>query len=304
MPTGRPPSLDDAKLREIRALVSAGLTLAEAARYVGCSVRTIQRREKHDAQFRRDVSQARLSARLDPEKLMRQAASTHWRAAAWLLERTKPDRYARRSQAACTPEDLDHACRRLIEVALSEIDNPEARRRAFERLSAVADDSLAAVHARRRRPAPITPRTDSEEMAVQMDEIIGAGDKQHASPPAEQPDDGCHTARDKSPVASDKTTAPFDARPHAAAPANAGASAGVERQNARVLSEKTRFEKSDPGRPNPLAAGRQSTDNTPASTAVTAGDRHHAPVPPPRHPTADLAHMLADRIRARSTAKD
>ena len=302
--TGRPHALDDAKLREIRALVSAGLTVAEAARYVGCSVRTIQRREKHDAQFRRDVSQARLSARLDPEKLMRQAASTHWRAAAWLLERTRPERYARRSPTACTPEDLDSACRRLIEVALSEIGDSDARRRAFDRLSAVADDALAAVHARRRRPTPMTPLTNSEEMAVQLDEIIGARHAPHAPPSADELDDSCHPTSDKSPAARDKTTSPFDAPPAAAVPEKAAPNAAAERQNSRVLSEKMCVENSsgEPSAPRP--ASRQTTDNRTPPTASAVGDPHHAPVSSFHTPRAQVAQMFIDRLRAHAAANE
>jgi hypothetical protein len=150
----------------------------------------------------------------------------------------------------------------------------------------------------------MTPRTNSEEMAVQLDEIIGACHDQHAPPSADEPGATCRPASDKSPASRDKSPRPFDARSDAPAPKNAASKRDDERQNARVVSEKTCFEKSPGGTNDPLAASGKSADNATTSTAPAPGDHHDAPAHPHSNPTAHMAKLLADRIRARANAKD
>ena len=139
MTYGRPRTLDDVRRGEICALVSTGLTVQQAARYVRCSVKTIHRESQRNDEFRRSLHNAELAARLEPLKLVRQAAGAHWRAAAWLLERTQPERFAPRPAGAVRPEQVEDACHRLIEAALQEIDDPEGRRRAHSRLRRAVD---------------------------------------------------------------------------------------------------------------------------------------------------------------------
>lgn len=93
---GRPRILDAAKQREIIALVSAGSGLAEAARYVQISVDTIRREAQRDDDFGTRLRTAELTSRMRPLAILNEAASAHWRAAAWMLERTMPERYARK----------------------------------------------------------------------------------------------------------------------------------------------------------------------------------------------------------------
>ena len=79
---GRPFALDDIKRGEIVALISAGCGIADAARYVGCSVNTINRDASRDPSFHKRMREAFLAAELKPLQTMRQAATHHWRAAA------------------------------------------------------------------------------------------------------------------------------------------------------------------------------------------------------------------------------
>ena len=77
----RPKFLTPERCRDLLAYVTAGLRLEHAARYVGCSVRTIRREAEGNDQFRRDLAAAELSVRSDPEKLMSRAAGsimTRW----------------------------------------------------------------------------------------------------------------------------------------------------------------------------------------------------------------------------------
>ncbi|HMO64815.1 MAG TPA: helix-turn-helix domain-containing protein, partial [Verrucomicrobiota bacterium] len=141
MPFGRPLVLDDVKRGEVCALISAGLTMAETARYVGCHPRTIVRAMARDAPFCRAVRQAELTARFDPEVLMRRAATTNWRAAAWLLERTNPRDYGRRTPPRAAAQEIEAACAHVIETAVAEVDDPLRQRKLRATLSAAAREA-------------------------------------------------------------------------------------------------------------------------------------------------------------------
>lgn len=103
---GRPRVLDDVKKREIAALLSTGYSLHSAARYVGCSPKTIRREMERDEEFNERLRKAKLAARLEPLRALRNKASTHWRAAAWLLERIDPEQFARYDQRLYRPEEV------------------------------------------------------------------------------------------------------------------------------------------------------------------------------------------------------
>lgn len=114
---GRPRALDEIKRREICAITSAGFGALTAAQYVGCSMRTIEREVVRDRDFFEVYRRARLSSQLDPLNCVRNAAKTHWRAAAWLLERLRPQEFARRGALMVDPQDFHKA----IEVIEREI---------------------------------------------------------------------------------------------------------------------------------------------------------------------------------------
>lgn len=131
---GRPRSLDDAKRREICALISAGDSLRGAARYVGCSVATIRREAKRNPNFDQRLRHAEGAARLAPLQAMRKAASTHWRAAAWMLERTDPERFGRRRPNSFGRKELDALTRDLLRIFCDEVDHPFVRERIEGRM--------------------------------------------------------------------------------------------------------------------------------------------------------------------------
>lgn len=149
----RPRFLTPERCRDLLAYVTAGLRLDHAARYVGCSVRTIRREADANDQFRRDLAAAELSVRSDPEKLMSRAAGSYWRAAAWMLERRDPHRFGRRRSDACGPQELEEICTTLIEVALAAASDDQVRRSLYLKMTAslreMTVDLFPAPHAAR-----------------------------------------------------------------------------------------------------------------------------------------------------------
>ncbi|QEG34771.1 hypothetical protein [Bythopirellula goksoeyrii] len=106
-PVGRPRVLaDPIKRREVCSLIGVGAGYDEAARHVGCTVATIRNEASRDAEFAAQLTSAETTAGLTPLRAMRSAVSTDWRAAAWLLERTCPERYARRKPESLSPSEV------------------------------------------------------------------------------------------------------------------------------------------------------------------------------------------------------
>ena len=138
---GRPREFTHKKREELIDHIGQGASVEEAARIMGVSLRTVQREAKHNEHFDHDLQLALHATPPDPHKLMQRAARTHWRAAAWLLERTDPDRFAKRPPNSCSPETLMDACDWLIEKAL-EATPPDNREAMYRHMRAAADKAL------------------------------------------------------------------------------------------------------------------------------------------------------------------
>lgn len=128
---GRPSKLTDELVERVRLLVAAGNPLQLAAEACGVQRQTlhawIRRGERGGATnepyrtFAAAVEQARAEAEGDLVAQVRKAsASGSWRAAAWLLERSAPDRWVRDSSArgkrAAAPEEESSAADGFAEV--------------------------------------------------------------------------------------------------------------------------------------------------------------------------------------------
>lgn len=158
--TGRPRVLDDKKRSEVITLLSVGLGLQEAARYVGCSVDTLRREMQRNEEFGDEVRTADVRAQIGAIRSLREAASTHWRAAAWYLERTNPRRFSRTSQRTFRPDEIEAVFSDVIAAAVDEIDDPELRDRVCRRLSIAgcrAARALESDSARRIDPRSVIP---------------------------------------------------------------------------------------------------------------------------------------------------
>jgi len=101
---GRKPVLDDAKRREICAILAIGGTRRMAAHYVGCSVDTVGRTALRDPAFADQIRKAEVGSEILFLRNLRDACqdAKQWRAATWALERFFPDRYGRRTPRTIT----------------------------------------------------------------------------------------------------------------------------------------------------------------------------------------------------------
>jgi hypothetical protein len=226
MSLGRPRALDDAKRREVCTLLTAGLELQEAARYVGCTDRTLRNEIRRSAAFRSEVQAALLSARLAPEKLLRQAAGRNWRAAAWLLERTNPNVYSRRPPGSCTLDDLDAACRWVIDVAMHAIE-PQQRDGLFDHLTAIVLDAKTQVLGRSNSRQPLrTPPTVFYDLLNMVRPHKGV-----------QPEGGLLSGEDDCPP--EESRPPCDSPDIGGTSANADPRSSTQVQNAGLFSAET-----------------------------------------------------------------
>ena len=97
---GRPRALNDLKRRQICDLTAEGLNLQQAARHVQCSTRTIRREMRRNPEFGDEVRRNENFAQINPLSALQRAVHHNWRAAAWLLERLFPDRFARKPRTS------------------------------------------------------------------------------------------------------------------------------------------------------------------------------------------------------------
>lgn len=157
-PTGRPRAFDDAMRREVCALITAGCDLRYAARYVGCSLSTLRRELQRNDEFSAQIRRAEAGAAIHPLVAMNQAASTHWRAAAWMLERTMPERFARPAAKKFSQRQAKQLISDLVELLRAETMPPIIRERLEKRVTALVEhttntSSHPALSARRLRDA-------------------------------------------------------------------------------------------------------------------------------------------------------
>ena len=183
--SGRPRTLDDAKRREIYALLTAGYSMPAAADYVNCSRRTIKREVKRNREFADRCRRASINGQLDAVGTLRQAARNDWRAAAWYLERTNPDRFSKRNPALVRPEDVLEELQTVTDHMLKEVKDDVTRDRILQRMMIACGLIQKAVldHERSHRtskPVPIkgvsdperAERPPSEQLAMLLQELI------------------------------------------------------------------------------------------------------------------------------------
>lgn len=133
---GPAPYLDKVRQREICAIVAVGCSRETAARYVGCCPTTIRRQAQRDPEFLAELQRAESLEEITSLRYVQAAArqAQYWRAAAWLLERKFPQRYAPRAAGSLTPEQVAQLLVELAEIVVAEVTDALLRRRILRRL--------------------------------------------------------------------------------------------------------------------------------------------------------------------------
>jgi hypothetical protein len=151
---GRKPVLDDAKRREICAILAIGGTRRMAAHYVGCSVDTVGRTALRDPAFADQIRKAEVGSEILFLRNLRAACqdAKQWRAATWALERFFPDRYGRRPPRTITRAELRELLRNLgLEIA-SGFPSAADRQRIVARLDQLVRTARRQAGRKRRTP--------------------------------------------------------------------------------------------------------------------------------------------------------
>lgn len=173
---GRPRLLDEQTRREICGLVATGYSMSAAAKYIGCDRGTLRREIQRNQEFAQRIGRAELEAEYEPLHAIQDASRKSWRAAAWLLERTRPEQYSRAAINLVKMETLQDFVSRCLEVIEHELAGTPEMQAAGQRLiRAIQQTSveltMAAISTRdprRLRQIIATMETHPEESADEM----------------------------------------------------------------------------------------------------------------------------------------
>lgn len=133
---GRPTKLDDLVSKRVVDAVAMGLPRDTAAKLARISPATLyswlakgRAGEPGFTEFFERVKEAEARGEAELVNVIREAAPRQWQAAAWLLERRRPEAYARRDNAAMPDEDrVEEQSTDDLEVARSVVAALESRR--------------------------------------------------------------------------------------------------------------------------------------------------------------------------------
>ena len=173
---GRPRLLDDQTRREICGLVATGYSMSAAAKYIGCDRGTLRREIQRNQEFAERIGRAELEAEYEPLHAIQNASRKSWRAAAWLLERTRPEQYSRVATNLVKMETMQDFVSRCLEIIQEELAGTPEMQAAGERLiRAIQQTSveltMAAISTRdprRLRQIIATMATHPEESAEEL----------------------------------------------------------------------------------------------------------------------------------------
>ncbi|MGE3410440.1 MAG: hypothetical protein AB7I37_26915, partial [Pirellulales bacterium] len=95
-----PPAFfdDDDRRHDVKRMFGVGMSQREVARHMGCSHTTLGRAMRNDEYFRAEIRNYRRNFEYVALSRIDRAGSTSWRAAAWMLERMRPEIYGKQSR--------------------------------------------------------------------------------------------------------------------------------------------------------------------------------------------------------------
>jgi len=117
------------------AMVTVGLGRESASRYVGLPSDGIDQIVLEDDEFAEALCKAEQEAEVYYVQKVRDAARSKetWRAAAWWLERTKPERYGTGKYKEFSAENIERIFRKFMGVLREEVSDKERLRRISDR---------------------------------------------------------------------------------------------------------------------------------------------------------------------------
>jgi hypothetical protein len=196
--SGRRRVLDEVNRARVCALLKAGCSMTSVAEFVGCDRGTIRREALRDPDFAHEIRSCELEAELRPLHALHSAAGSNWHAAAWLLERTKPEQYARIPSNLVRIETIHDFVTRCLEVIAAELDGSPAGASACRRVTSAiqrtcSELTVAAMASRdpkRLRKIIAAMTTDDAcftESAAEMDQPEVQFDRPQESPAVDPP---------------------------------------------------------------------------------------------------------------------
>jgi len=133
----QPPQLDALQQRDICTILSVGGSRETAAKYIGCPPEAIRRDADRDPAFAERLKRAESNLEVTHLSIIQEAAPKNWRASAWVLERIRPDRYAKRDPHAVTTEQLAAVLSCLAEILVEEIPTEEHQENVLRRVEGI-----------------------------------------------------------------------------------------------------------------------------------------------------------------------
>ena len=123
---------------QVLALLSAGYSRTTAAKWIHRSPSTVQREIQECLEFAEQVGKAEEGSEMFYLSCIRRAAlkEQYWRAAAWMLERRLPERYASKKPDSLTAEQVQKFMAACLQIIAEELPDEEQRLRVFNRLEA------------------------------------------------------------------------------------------------------------------------------------------------------------------------
>jgi hypothetical protein len=125
--TGRPLALSEEKKAKFISLLEAGCSKLTAANAVNCHPQTVANTAKRDPLFAERLAAAQHAAELLHIANINKAADDvrYWRASAWMLERLRPETFARRAPDSMSLPQLAAFMEQFTTILVQEV--PVAR---------------------------------------------------------------------------------------------------------------------------------------------------------------------------------